>query len=336
MATSEAVNTAIMQAKSALKTGHADKACEILSHVEALGRQDAKYLATLGTAHCMVGRTEEGIEEMRQSVTLEPTPKTCYNLGKALELTGDENGARAAWEQALELDADYEAAFRALEELNTSHLDHVLGVEASASPVSAPDPLNPWAPPQPVASASDGQSVETAPMPPPVTRSTDPFGMRPRPRTPEEIAMDEYEKEQAANQGWKEYLKSGFKYGAAIGAIMMITLQLIIYVLGGVLGTLQGAPGSGFGSMALGLAIGGTAGAVFGSLVGVYVAWRQGGATDGLIAGGVIFYLSLAVPLVLTGNASAILSPAVIIPLFLVGGMGGAVIGWATSMSIND
>lgn len=64
MTTSEAMNSAILQVKSALKAGRSDKASEILKQVEALGRQNAKYLSTLGAAHC---------------------------------LAGDENGARTAW-----------------------------------------------------------------------------------------------------------------------------------------------------------------------------------------------------------------------------------------------
>lgn len=147
MTTSEAVNSAILQAKAALKTGHAERACEILSHVEALGHHDAKFLATLGAAQCMAGRMTEGIEALRQSVAIEPTPRTCFNLGKALDMTGDEYGARAAWEQALELDPSYEKAEKALEELNTDHLDHILGVDANTPPPAVNDPLNPWGSP---------------------------------------------------------------------------------------------------------------------------------------------------------------------------------------------
>ncbi len=81
--------------------------------------QDAQPRFWYARALLAAGKEAEAVEQFRRVLKMKPTSTdSLYWLGFALQLQGDDNGARAAWKEVLQKDPNYEAAREALAKQN--------------------------------------------------------------------------------------------------------------------------------------------------------------------------------------------------------------------------
>lgn len=96
----------LLLAQIRLSDDDTDEALELLEGISAERKGDAAYLSIHGFVLMNSGRTQEAAESLRRAVAADPDdPDVHYWYGQALEVLGDDAGARAEMLKVLELDA---------------------------------------------------------------------------------------------------------------------------------------------------------------------------------------------------------------------------------------
>lgn len=287
------------EAAAALAAGDAARARSLLSQEMPVADEDAAYLWLKGEACCKAGFAEEGLTALERVVELTGTAQAHYELANGYRALNRVPEAITEYEWALKLEPEHPRAAAALHDLRPN----------------PPGTLRA----RPTAAADD---LQAAPAPS-------------GPRTPEQIAMDEWDEEQRLRRIRNDYILSGARYGAYIGGIFVASEFILVTVLSGIAGMIN--PYGGGGSM---LAIFAqfisscVIGAAFGGLVGAFVASRDGGSIDGAVAGALALSLPVLLLRYLPGADVGLVS-AVAFANLVLGGMSGALIGYLTRMSID-
>lgn len=315
------LDAVVAQARAAFDAGDAAGACALLAPHRAEGWDSAGFVKLFGAACCVAAQSADGIAALERAAELDPSARSPFNLGRAYELSGSPQEARSCYSRALAIDPAYGQAQERLGVLTAP----------AAAPVAVTSLADEGRPPQPAAA---GQKVP--PPVPPVTAAgyRDDSGDEPKrpsgPRTPEQIAIEEWEKEQELKRIRREFIIAGVKYGAAIGAILMVINTIVFDALGDLALLVAGGRGGSIlgllGEIAMAVIVGG----IYGGVVGLAVGIRDGGALEGGIAGGLFLVLLGLV----TGAAAD--GPAFLIVNGIIGAMVGALIGFLTSFSIRD
>lgn len=304
------LDDAVREARALFDAGDAAGAAAVLEPLRQEGWNKPAWVKLFGASCCTSGNMAEGIAALRRACDLEPTARCFCNLARALRLDNCEAAAREAFQRALEIDPSCGPARKALQEMEAAGADAREGPAPLADdPDAASLPAAPW---------EDG---EVLPAPP----------QNGRPRTAEELAMEEWEKEQEYKRLRKEFVLSGLKHGAGIGAGLLMLQAVLLGILAAVGAPLIGGD-SGFIPFFLLVVKAGIIGGIFGAMVGLFVAWRDGGSVEGGIAGAVL----LALLANLTGGVSPQVTFFLMFIGAVVGAMGGALIGYLTAMSIAE
>lgn len=96
----------LLLAQIRLSDDDPDEALELLEAISPERKSDAAYLSIHGFVLMNSGRTQEAAESLRGAVEADPEdPDVHYWYGQALEVLGDDAGARAEMLKVLELDA---------------------------------------------------------------------------------------------------------------------------------------------------------------------------------------------------------------------------------------
>ena len=120
----EVLSQTVFEAKAALKSGQAARACELLQSVKQEGWDDGEYLTLLGAACCMSGRCQDAIEAFERGLQVAPSAQGHFNLGQAHQAAGDVEMAKTCYSRALALDPSYPHAVHALEALRPKDESH--------------------------------------------------------------------------------------------------------------------------------------------------------------------------------------------------------------------
>jgi protein O-mannosyl-transferase len=83
----------------------------------------------LAGALALTGRTQEAIQEYRESLALETKPETYLNLGMAFESLGDSDHAEEAYENALRIRSNYPEALNSLALLRRKAKDYTAAID---------------------------------------------------------------------------------------------------------------------------------------------------------------------------------------------------------------
>lgn len=94
--------------------GRDEEAVHALQSAVTLNNTAPRYQRNLGFALFQAGRTDEALAAFRAA---DPPATAVYNLGVAVELSGDPEAARARYREALRLDPDHDQASEALARL---------------------------------------------------------------------------------------------------------------------------------------------------------------------------------------------------------------------------
>ena len=103
-----------------MKEGRFPEAAAALADAVAQDSEDVGAWRLLGGALSALEDTSGAVAAFQRTVELDPSqPKNHYNLGLALQASGDQAGARRHFSHALTLDTSYEQAAQRLRELET-------------------------------------------------------------------------------------------------------------------------------------------------------------------------------------------------------------------------
>ena len=94
------------------------EAREYIERALELAPDSAAIIDSLGWVLFRMGERENAIEHLRRAFELQPDPEIAAHLGEALWAGGDAAGARASWQQGLELDPDSAVLRQTMERLD--------------------------------------------------------------------------------------------------------------------------------------------------------------------------------------------------------------------------
>ena len=102
-----------------IKAGCFAEAIGVLKEALTAAPDDAKIYSYLGIAYSRMGSKLHAIASFEESLRLEETPRSYYNLGQMYELVHRTDEAIREYRMAIEMDPDYAPARDALEKLHS-------------------------------------------------------------------------------------------------------------------------------------------------------------------------------------------------------------------------
>ena len=124
-----------------MKEGRFPEAAAALADAVAQDSEDVGAWRLLGGALSALEDTAGAVAAFQRTVELDPSqPKNHYNLGLALQASGDQAGARRHFSHALTLDTSYEQAAQRLRELETVPPQFTVVSVVSVPPPPSPPP----------------------------------------------------------------------------------------------------------------------------------------------------------------------------------------------------
>lgn len=151
------------QGVQALRDGNVDGAIDFLARAVMADGQDAEAQAFLGVAYSQKGLQPQAKRALQTAVELRPEEaRYQFNLGVALELANDVQGAAAAYQRVLQLNPEHQQARAKLQALGTQ----AAAAPAAPAPPRAPAAGPPAAEPVPWLAGGPGSPAATAGGPP--------------------------------------------------------------------------------------------------------------------------------------------------------------------------
>lgn len=312
-----------------LKAGQVDQAIEVLGKTLQADSDDARAHMVIGIAYNRKGDRLHAIHHLEESVRLEESARTYYNLGLVYESANRVDEAIREYRMAVELDPSYTPAQEALKKL------HDQFEAAHAKPASEiPEATVAGSP---VAAAAGAVAAKPAgpapgPVPGPASRPAAPAGIPGMPGShpvggppPGAYMARQIAEQKKVEDAHKELVRSGIVYGAVCGAFIFVLIALIDAYLVSIFS----------GKIAfLYLLIRAGVGAVFGGLVGFWIGYTAGDEMAGVQAGAVLaFALGVVLALIEGGGFGLSIIVGVIYALF--GAVGGWIIGKLVTSSIG-
>jgi len=183
----------VEQGKQALTERDFDAAARYFQTAVAQDSSDVEAWAGLGTALGAAGRYQEAVRALGEAGRLDPTnARILYNLGAALEMTGETKQARDAYQSALRIQPHHQLAQEALRRLPGGFEDMPAGPSIGTPPAAPASGFAPAATPPPPAQAGPAPAPWArpgvgAPTPPPLAPprpggpAANPWGQAPPP-----------------------------------------------------------------------------------------------------------------------------------------------------------
>jgi|GEM_PF-839007 len=286
-----------------LKAGQVNEAIQVLEKVKTKGSEDAQVCAILGAAYNQKGDKLNAIAAFEESLRIEETPKSYYNLGLVYESVKRIDEAVREYRMALELDPNYSLARDAVDRLHNQyealHSQAAVNVPSAPASIPAGPAAVPAAPAQPTQAMPAGPPPGSSPPvmqtqafagPPPVGPTigqpqappplVDPFAQPVnRPPTQQDFIAQQMAKQQAIADQQHLLMKNGVIYGAICGSIFFVFLTL---AMGAMLAATMGGKGLVY------FVFQALIGAGYGAMVGLWVGYTCGGESAGFQAGAVL------------------------------------------------
>ena len=304
-----------------LKAGEFDEAIDVLNKVLRNQPDDPQIHTYLGVAYNEKGDRLHAIGAFEESLRLQETPRSYYNLGQIYESVHRIDEAVREYRMAVELDPNYTAARQALDKLHTKfEAEHPEMSQAAGPPAAGvPDPTQvapgPYQP-QPT-QAMPVQPGVPGPAGPPVAGGPPSFDDR------------EAHKETEIAEQRKLMMKSGLIYGSICGAVLIVLAyfagQMFMFSIPAVFV-------GGYGLYILIVILAGI-GAVYGGLIGLWVGTTCGGEGAGMQAGAAMGALTGIVLGVITMSIAVVIVTTVVCAL--ASGVAGMIIGRLVDASIG-
>lgn len=112
------VQQLVQRAAQLLKAGRTDDAVNLLRQAVHLNPHDFHAHHGLGVALARLGQLDEALIHLRQAIQINPrSPQAHFNLGRLYQRRGELQEALDAYGEAVRLNPDYEAAVKAVEEI---------------------------------------------------------------------------------------------------------------------------------------------------------------------------------------------------------------------------
>lgn len=125
--TAQRVQKLVQQAAQLLKAGRVDDAVALLRQAVHLNPHDFNAHHGLGVALARLGQLDEALIHLRQAIQINPrSPQAHFNLGRVHQRRGELQDALDAYGEAVRLKPDYEAAVKAVEEIQREISQHAL------------------------------------------------------------------------------------------------------------------------------------------------------------------------------------------------------------------
>ena len=303
-----------------LKAGELDEAIDVLNKVLQSRPDDPQIHTYLGVAYNEKGDRLHAIAAFEESLRLQETPKSYYNLGQIYESVHRVDEAVRQYRMAIELDPNYAPAQQALNKLHAKfEAEHPEMSQAAPPAPGAPDPI--------LASPNTDHPQPTQAMPaqpgfPGPAEVLAPGG-------PPPFDDREAQQEMEVAEQRKLMMKSGLIYGMVIGAILIVlayfALQMFLFSIPSMFAT--------WGGMILLIVILAAIGAVYGGLIGLWVGTTCGGEGAGMQAGAAMGALTGIVLGVITMSIAVVIVTTVVCAL--ASGVAGMIIGRLVDSSIG-
>ena len=310
------------------------------------GWSNPEYLALLGAAAVAAGQAFQAGQALNRAAAISGNTAALFARALACRTIGQEEEAVRLLLQVLQLEPAHAEARQALQEISPASVEAM--PDAALAPVagaaSSPDPRahllavdedGDTPPPAHLPSAAAPVSVAPSPFASPSAASALPDGPPQGPRTPEQIAMEEWEKEEEFRRIHRQFIRSGVIYGAATGAIVFSAITAGLLLLVWIMSALQGGTGEGMLRGLMSVLLSGVEGAVFGAVVGPVVALRNGGAFEGGVTGALLPIVVIQI-IRLAGSLAGAAAGFMCVGYGVAGCLAGALIGWGTAISIRD
>ena len=303
-----------------LKSGQFEEAIHVLEQVAKSDPDDPQVHTYLGAAYYQKGDRLHAIYEFEESLRLQETPKSYYNLGKVYEEVHRVDEAIRQYRMAVEMDASYAPAREALDRLHTQFEKEHPRPEAAQTAPCAAQPTMVGAPP-PMVGQAPAQTFDP---------STLPGQKHHGPPTAADYHAQQAQKQLEIEQQHKAMMKSGLIYGMICGAVFMV----LIYFASQMFMFSVPLMFTKAGGMVLLVVVLLAIGALYGGLIGLWVGHRCGGDSAGMQAGAAMgAVLGVLLGLLARSGVAAVL--VLLVVGVLAGGVMGMIIGRLVEMSIG-
>lgn len=203
-----------------LKAGQLDEAIEVLGALVQTMPDDAQLHTYLGVAYNQKGDRLRTINHFEESLRIEPTARSYYNLGQVYESVNRVDEAVRQYRMGAELDPGYAPAQEALNRLHEQY------EAAHPQPQPVPEPTiavpAAVAGPQPTQAMPAGGGVPGVYAGAPTTYGPGVQGPAASPYGPPPDVLDmKRKKEQEVVEQRKRMMKSGLIYGVVSGTLMV-------------------------------------------------------------------------------------------------------------------
>lgn len=306
-----------------LKAGQLDEAIGVLESVAQSQSDDPQLHTYLGVAYNQKGDRLRAINHFEESLRIEESPRSYYNLGQVYESGNRVDEAVRQYRMAVELEPGYTMAQQALDRLRAKFEAEHPQPEPEQTQVG----VGAWP------GAEQTQTMPAGSQIPGMSPAgTSPYGPPPAARHgPPDLAARQREKEEKVAEQQRLMMKSGLIYGIVCGAIILPS----VYFGAGRFFAFPmpefAVKGSGL-FIWLGLLV--VIGAAVGSVIGLWVGYTCGGESAGIQAGavlGVLFGLILG----LIGRSSGAQMIFMVITFGGFGCFNGYMIGMLVDRSIG-